>query len=115
MFNVTINFGEQAQWVFMFTTQGRAREVQDQFVKNKEPGTLLVIGDDYGSEAAIVASSVHGIIIEDMSKTGDAAIERSIVHARNQAKFQSKAQGDTIIKMSQPLTPPMPNGPFMRS
>lgn len=115
MFNVMVKF-EGGQWQFLFKDRGDASDVINRIASlPSDDRRAVVIVDDFGTEAAINAGIIHGAVLEDMSKTGEAAIERSMVQARNQARFQSKAQGDTLIRMAQPMVPPGPNGPFMRS
>lgn len=110
MFNVTISF-DGGQWHFMFKDEERARALLAELIASTND--YIIIGDEFGAEAVIFRNIIRAIIIEDLSKSGEAQIERSMVNARNQAKFQNKAQSDTLVRMMQPMT--QPNGPFMRS
>lgn len=113
MFNVMVSFSS-SQWQFMFKGRSGADSIVTALAQlDPDSPIMMTIEDDFGSHAVINTREIHGVIVEDMGKTGEAAIERSMVHARNQARFQSKASSDTMIKMSMPLTPP--NGQFMRS
>ena len=116
MFNVMISFGPSGnQWLFMFEKKESALKIRTDHTQAKLHDKMLVIVDDYGNEAEIMPHSIYGILIEDLTKVGDAAIERSLYQARAQAKGQNKAQNDPLLKLSAPMMQmPGMNGPQRR-
>jgi hypothetical protein len=106
MFNVMISFkGSQNLWQLMFKKEDEARRIVDKFADGTAP---IHIVDDFGTEAIIPLDCVAGILIEDMSRCGDAAIERTLYQARAQAQAQNKARNDPVLKLTASVAPQMP-------
>jgi C4-type Zn-finger protein len=72
-------------------------------VSEATQGTI-VIEDEFGSSALI--KNCHGIMKEDHENAANALIEKSLIHARAQAKANQRAQSDPVLK-----TAMMMNGP----
>ncbi len=98
MFNVIISFGPgPTQWQLMFEDHENARSVLHDF----QDGKPAIAGkDSFGSEFSIETSKINGVLIEDLNKTGDAAIERQLYQLRANAKGQSKASTDPVLRFS---------------
>ena len=58
----------------------------------------LYLEDDFGTGIVIASSEISAAIMENFDKIADAQIERGMVSARMQAKLQSKAMSDPILK-----------------
>jgi phage tail tube protein FII len=113
MYNVMISFAGSSQWQFLFHDKETARSVLRKYEEHNGKGETFTVKDDFGNEAVILTSVVNGIIVEDMSKCTDAAVERTLLQARGQAKAQSRAQADPALRILGQLNGPMPH--HMRS
>lgn len=127
MFNLTVVFGPTNQnWMFMFKDRKSAEQTEAvlkspsplSFTTNPITGAdvaipvptqIIHIEDDFGSTATFQADQIHGFMFEDMDKSGEAAIERALNGARMQAKAQTKAQSDAVLKFAQMTGPMMGN------
>jgi len=114
VFNVIVSFGTQ-QWQFMFEQKTHALAVAAAHKTAKDTDTAMTITDDFGTTAEIMPHGVNGILIEDFSKTGDAAIERMLFQHRAQAKGQNKAANDPFLKLSAPMMQPTAMNGMRRS
>jgi|HubBroStandDraft_4_1064222.scaffolds.fasta_scaffold00027_80 hypothetical protein len=94
MHRVTVVLGPTALG-FMFKTKEKA-EAHKNF-KTDHPTQDLTIDDDFGQHAEIKATSIHGIIIEDMDQAKLAQVELMLHNTRVQAAAQHRAQSDPAL------------------
>lgn len=96
MFSLTIVFGPSpVPWVLLFKSQESANAAFE-LAKNQRP--LLLLTDDYGQGIALNSGSIHGAMLEDMEQSKLAHVEQGLHRARTQAKAQSMAQSDPVLK-----------------
>jgi hypothetical protein len=109
MFNVMVSFGTGHQWQFLFTKNARAHDVLNDYDTAHMDNGVLHVEDEFGNKAALVAKNINGILIEDYSRSTEAAIERHLIQMRTQAKAQSKTNSDPALRMLAPngMMPPM--------
>lgn len=121
MFSLTIALDGPVLWSLMFKTKEAADKIWNQL---NVPSVLPVVEltDDFGHRAIVAFSRFAGAILEDMSLTRVAHIERALHEARTRAKMQQDAQADPVLRtaaMTQGQGPailnPMGNGPFPRN
>lgn len=110
MFNVIISFGPaNTQWQFMFNKHEAAKKVLADYATAKNSGTELRVVDDFGNEASIATHTICGVLVDELKKTADAAIERHLNQQRANVKAQNKVRNDPLLNLA---APPMvgPNG-----
>jgi hypothetical protein len=94
MYCLTICFGPVATtWALMFKTEEKAVQVL-QFVNEHVDGSFT---DDFGQTIALKTSELHGAMLEDLSLSKLAHIERALHQARMQAEGQKMAQTDPAL------------------
>jgi hypothetical protein len=104
MYSLTICFGPTAtSWAFLFKERKEAEDHASSFYlretsSNPPKHDIVWITDDFGQAGFVNINSIHGVIIEDLDLTEQARIERSMVDARAQTKFNARAQDDPTIK-----------------
>lgn len=104
MHSLTICFGPAATpWILLFKDEAKAATIYnayaEQAVSEEKPLSGVLIGsDDFGQAFVIPASEIKGMMLEDMDLSQDAAVERGLHQARTQAKAETKAMGDDVIK-----------------
>ncbi len=100
MFTLSVVFGS-ASVGFMFKTQESAESAAaslleiatgDGFKMGIPPGSRISIKDDFGQHGIFNASSIHGVIIEDLEQTQLARAEQMVHQARCQNKAAKLAQ-----------------------
>jgi hypothetical protein len=116
MYSLTICFGPtNTTWSFLFKTEDRARANHQLIVDVVYPnnGTAAVT-DDFGQSAVI--SGVHGVLFEDLEQLEQARIERSLVDAHAQVKFNKRIETDPVMREARrqqqtaPILQPMGGG-----
>jgi hypothetical protein len=60
----------------------------------------LIGSDDFGQIYTLPIDSIHGMMLEDMSLSSEARIERGLDQARSQAKAQERAMADPALMAS---------------
>lgn len=118
MFNLSVAFGSGSGiivWGFMFKTKEKA----DEALKQLEAGNVgrIQINDDFGQSGRIGGEHIQGVMLEDMSQTKLAHIERNLHEMRTKAGIMSAAGADPGLKFAmQNQGPPVlgagPNGRF---
>lgn len=116
MFSLTIVFGPSpVPWVLLFKTEEAIKAAGlmfDAAIDN------VLLHDDFGQKIVLQKKSVHGIMLEDMELSKLAHIEQGLHRARTQAKAQSMATNDPVLKAAAMmggapmLQPGFGNGPF---
>ena len=102
MHSLTIVFGPTGtQFVLLYTAKNNAEDV---FKKLLAPASTavstVVIADDFGQSLAVRTETIYGIMLEDLNLSGEAAIERGLHAARVNAKGQTRAQSDPVLKFA---------------
>jgi hypothetical protein len=96
MYSLTICFGPAAtSWAFMFKEKEKAEAAYKQISEAIGLGRMTRIEDDFGQIGTL--GSVTGYLLEDLELTEQARIERSMVDARAQTKFNQRAKSDPTI------------------
>ena len=97
MFSLTIVFGPAATaWTLMFKDEKAATAAFSAIDKTAE----FTIRDDFGQQLSIEAGALHGAMLENMSESAEARIERGLDQARSQAKAQERAMADPALMAS---------------
>lgn len=114
---VTVVFGPATTPLTLFYREEAAALIA--FTALNDGSVLVVdVADDYGQRASLICQSIHAVLLEDPEKSGDAAIDRSLIQARTQARAETLAQADPVLKMAMarrgPMGPPGMNGAFPR-
>jgi hypothetical protein len=125
MFSLTIAVGNTA-WAFMFKSEETAGKANTDLVAalaqdkaaNFGLAAMVLVEDDFGQEAMLAVASVHGFVLEDLSLSKHAHIERALQQARTHAEAQTAWQNDPAARAAargpSVLAPGMhmPNGRF---
>jgi hypothetical protein len=119
MFSLSIALDGPIVWSLMYKTKEAAANA---WIYLSAPGaaSTVELKDDFGHCAIVMFSRFAGAIMEDMSLTKIAHIERGLHEARTRAKMQQDAQADPVLRtaaMTQgpAMISPMGNGPFPRN
>jgi hypothetical protein len=125
MFSLTIAVGNTA-WALMYKTEGSAQDALA-VLEGALPASIssgfaqlpyAKISDDFGQVVSLNASSMHGFILEDLTVSKGAHIERALQQARTHAEAQTAWQNDPVARAAargpSVLAPGMhiPNGRF---
>lgn len=108
MFGLAVQFKNHAQWGLSFKTEARAKAALNNIhaaISSSPAGAFQTVGnlqveDDFGNIMVLVLPEVSGVLMEDFAKSSEAGVERAIINARMQAKAQSRAMSDPILKSS---------------
>lgn len=122
MHSLTICFGPTGTvWTLLYKTEEKAGECYGAYTDaklNKAYGPLIG-SDDFGQAFSLDIDQIHGMLLEDMDLSQMAQVERGLHQARSQAKAQTRAMQDPVIKESlraQQMGPavmsPVPGGRF---
>lgn len=113
MHSVTICFGPAgANWNLLFKTPEKAQQTFDSLFRG-DGLVSLVVEDDFGMKVLVKPAAVHGVFLEDMDVSQMAAVERGLHQARSQAKAQSRAMSDPVLKSAMMSQGPAVHSPFM--
>lgn len=119
MFSLSVALDGPVIWALMFKTKESAEKAWSDLVKPTEaPG--IELKDDFGQKVVITFPRFAGAVLEDLSLTRLAHIERYLHEARTRAKAQQDAHADPVLRtaaMAQgpSMISPMGNGPFPRN
>lgn len=125
MHSLTICFGPTGTiWTLLFKTEEKAAELYSSYLSCKAVGdgargTLLASTDDFGQAFAVDLDLINGVMLENMDESQMAQIERGLHQARTQAKAETRAMSDEVIKgamrakqMGPAVMSPVPGGRF---
>jgi hypothetical protein len=97
MYSLTICFGSAAtSWAFMFKEKINGESAYVTATTTSAP--VFHIEDDFGQQGFFILNNVNGVMLEDLDFTEQARIERSMVDARAQTKFNMRAKSDPTIQ-----------------
>jgi hypothetical protein len=113
MFNVIVAFkNSERNWQFLFKDNDRAtliitryHEAASKLHDDKTLAATISITDDFGVSALIPFDDIAGIVVDDMTKSVDAGVERGIQQMRGQAKTETKIKNDPALKLFGPVGP----------
>lgn len=96
MFCITVKFkNEPSVWTFMYKTEEACTAAG---ANTKTTGTSFTLVDDFGQCGLIDKASVAGTLVEDLDKSMLAHVERGLHNARTQAKAETIAASDEVLK-----------------
>ena len=99
MFSLTIVFGPSpVPWVLLFKTSEAANTAVACAKDATATDEAVIISDDYGQHVQIRGKAIHGYMLEDMELSKLAHIEQGLHRARTQAKAQTMASADPVLK-----------------
>jgi hypothetical protein len=115
MFSLTIVFGPGPMvWTLMYKNREKA-EAHRNFLYGTDD--QINLSDDFGQEASLKRTEIHGSMLEDMEQSKLAHIERALHQARTQAKGAEIADSDPVLAQARrraqggmPIMQPMPTG-----
>lgn len=104
MHSLTICFGPTGTvWTLLFKEEEKARTAYVALDKPTNTANFfenVFLNDDYGQELQIRLGEIKGVLLEDMDLSQLAQVERGLHQARSQAKAQTRAMQDPVIKES---------------
>lgn len=100
MFSATIIFGPGlTPCTLNFRKLDDALKTQHHFAQAVEMGSeSLLVVDDFGQHA-LIAKPMHACVVSDLDAQIPADIEKALVGARTQAKAQSAASNDPVLRL----------------
>lgn len=100
MFSATIIFGPGlTPCTLNFRKFDTALKVNDAFDQAVTLQSTLTVRDDYG-QAVVIAQPLHACVVSDLNAQMEADIEKALIAARTQAKAQTAAGSDPVLKMA---------------
>lgn len=105
--SVGVKFKDNSQWGLLFKSSEKAQVAFDLVCNSLNstreagsfsPQTIIHLNDDYGTQFAVIAGDVTGVLMEDLETVGEAVIERTLIQARTQAKANGRANADPTLK-----------------
>lgn len=116
MFILSVCFGPNGTiWGLMF----KSREAADKAAVALNAEETVI--DDFGQEACIKKSDIHGILLEDQDQSALAIEQRELHNLRLRGKIMQRAGADPMIRAAMsgmgamqvpPILNPMGNGRF---
>lgn len=99
MHSLTICFGPTGTvWTLLFKEPERALEMHDALLDLTVE--ITTIADDFGQKISMRGELISAMLLEDLDISQMASIERGLHQARAQAKAQTRAMADPVIKES---------------
>jgi hypothetical protein len=119
MFSLSVALDGPVIWALMFKTKESAEKAWSA-ASELAPQIAVTISDDFGQKVLLTGDKFIGAVLEDLSLTRLAHIERYLHEARTRAKAQQDAHADPVLRtaaMAQgpSMISPMGNGPFPRN
>lgn len=98
MFNLTIVFGPNSHAIqFLFKERNRAESALE---ATKIDAQYVTVDDDFDQHGEFKAADIHARLIDSLSGSGDAMIERTLQNSKTQIKAQNRAGNDPLLKMA---------------
>lgn len=98
MFNLSICFGNTV-WMLRFKTEEKANAAYEAF---KAPAGTVEVVDDFDQRVCMPSGALHGVMLEDMEKSGEAHIHQMLHNAQLQATAQQRAQTQGVGRRNGP-------------
>ena len=107
MYSLTIVFGQNHSvvWTLMFRDQVNAEKAAEE-LSPSDIDALINITDDFGQSVKIKNDQVVALMVEDMTKSKLAHIERALNHAHMQADMQRAAESDPKLRIARNMQGP---------
>ncbi len=117
MYSLTIVFGQNHSvvWTLMFRDEEKAKDAErSAFARYKSALggisennlPLIDITDDFGQHVILHQKDIIAVMLEDMSKSKLAHIERALNHAHMQADMQRTVESDPKLRISRNMQGP---------
>lgn len=123
MFSLTIAFGQQGTWQLMYREQEKADEAFAYCqITTANETEQIALTDDFGQRMMIKRCDITASMLEDLSRSKLAYVERALHQARVQAEAMTMAESDSTLRgirarqgvsILSPMGVPA-NGPFTR-
>lgn len=106
MYKLSINTGAQV-WALLFKDKDGVDKTEDTiltFLRTQHlplvtfDSRMIMVEDDYGQRAHIVAGSLQSVLIEDLDLTQEAMIKLHLHNQHTQIKAQQRVNSDATIK-----------------
>jgi hypothetical protein len=101
MYSLTVCFGPaNTLWTFLFKEADKPNAIKEAYRKGVEPedNHAIIVEDDFGRSAIFDCRGMSGVVIEEMELAQLADVERGLHQARTQAKANTRAMGDEVLK-----------------
>lgn len=111
MHSLTIVFGQNHSvvWTLMFREEEKANDARLECTRNHGDAgdqTVISIVDDFGQQIVMRSKEVIAVMLEDMTKSRLAHIERSINHAHMQSDLQRAVEADPKLRIARNMQGP---------
>jgi len=94
MFSLTVVFGTPATpLTLLYHTEDAAKKAW----QGSNVGDMLYFADEFGQQASIARTSIHGVLLEDMDKSALVKVEMGLHNMRTQIKANSAGKADPAI------------------
>lgn len=101
MHSLTICFGPTGTvWTLLFKDADNMKAAEDRMKTDPAAEDHFSIGDDYGQFITVKREHIVAVLREDLDQSQLAQVERGLHQARSQAKAQTRAMQDPVIKES---------------
>ncbi len=106
MYKISVNTGANV-WALLFKEKEAAEKVEEaavgflrtqQFSQTTVGERVLVLEDDYGQRAHVVAGSLQAILVEDLDLTQEALIKLHLHNQHTDIKARTRVQNDPQLK-----------------
>jgi hypothetical protein len=81
----------------MFRSEEKAEETYNR-INAKNDALVVEATDDFGQTILLRRESIHGVLLEDLSASKEAAIERMVHNAKTSAEAQMRAARDPALR-----------------
>lgn len=106
MYSLSIMFGPaNAMWTLMFHDEVKAAEAF-QLLNTGDANTVTHLTDDFGQKVYLKQSAIHAAMLEDLDQSKQAHIETALHRARTQARAQTLASNDPILRNAAAMNSP---------
>lgn len=112
MHSLTIVFGQNHSvvWTLMFREEEKANEARLECMRSHRDDAgdpvMLSLIDDFGQRVDMRQEEIIAVMLEDMTKSRLAHIERSLNHAHMQADLQRAAESDPKLRIARNMQGP---------
>ena len=100
MYSLTVVFGTPTTtWRLLFKNKEGADQANG--LLSDHPMQDMRVSDDFGQTVNIRASTIHGRMLENLEESQLAYVEMALHNARVQAKAQTRAGSDPVLRSAQ--------------
>jgi len=107
MHSLTIVFGQNHSvvWTMMFSDAERAEKARGDFMDSTSIYPVDIT-DDFGQRVNLLTKDVIAVMLEDLSLSKLAHVERAIHHAHIQSDAQQRAESDPKLRIARSMQGP---------